>query len=116
MAYANGILTKLPLQGMQSGRDGQRQRRCRLLRTDSDAILPQNVKALVDVITELWRKESLPELFPEGGLGERLELEIKYGQCDHCKTVTETVWCAGDPCPRCGGVVEATGEERILWD
>ena len=73
-------------------------------------------ETLVDVCTELWCKELLPGLLPEGRLDELLELENKYGQCHHCQNVTETVWCVGDPCPRCGGVVEATGEEMMDSD
>ena len=82
-------------------------------------------EALVDVLTESW---SLPGMLPEEKFNEKLKeelkeilkkisgTEIKYGQCNHCHTLAETVWCADDPCPRCGGAIEATGEDFVLWD
>jgi len=73
-------------------------------------------EVLVDVCTEVWCKELLPRLLPQERLDEMLALENEYGQCPSCHNVSKTVWCSGDPCPRCGGVVEATGEELMHWD
>ena len=73
-------------------------------------------ETLVDVCTELWRQDLLPGLLPEGRLNEMVEIENKNGQCPRCETPVETVWSAGDPCPRCSGVVESTGEEMMNWD
>lgn len=57
---------------------------------------------LIDVCVGLW-EQTLPA-------GEQ------FGECHFCKTLTEQRWSAGDPCPRCGGEVEATGEEMLDWD
>lgn len=73
-------------------------------------------ETLVDVCTELWCKEPLPGLLPQKRLQEMHDLEHSFGQCHLCKSLTESVWCHGDPCPRCGGVVEATGKQVIDWD
>lgn len=73
-------------------------------------------ETLVDVATDLWCKDLLPELLPKDRLNEMLEIENKYGQCHKCNSRLETVWCSGDPCPKCQGNVEATGEEMMDWD
>lgn len=73
-------------------------------------------EALIDVCTALWGEELPPGALPARSLTEQHEPESNYGQCAHCGNVTEIVWCAGDRCPRCGGVIEATGEETMDWD
>lgn len=61
-------------------------------------------ETLVDVyIGEPWGDESLLK-------------HPNYGKCEHCNSTTEIVWVAGEPCPKCGGEIEATGEEFVNWD
>lgn len=76
----------------------------------------QKCEVLVDVCTALCCKEDLPGLLPSDRLEEVSEIENKYGQCHHCQNVAPIVWSAGDPCPRCGGIIEATDEKVVMWD
>jgi len=40
----------------------------------------------------------------------------ELGKCQHCSASPDITWQAGEPCPRCSGAVEATGEQVINWD
>ena len=73
-------------------------------------------ETLVDICTELWCEDLLPELLPAERLKETLDSESQMEKCHHCGTIAETIWLAGHPCPRCGGEVIATGEELLDWD
>jgi FPG/IleRS zinc finger protein len=74
----------------------------------------QNCETLVDVFVSLWCKELLH--LPESRMKELLELEGQVGSCLNCRSVAQQGWKFGEPCPRCGGVIEKIGDEMIDWD
>jgi protein-arginine kinase activator protein McsA len=46
---------------------------------------------------------------------KRSEWEITAGVCETCNTPVKQKWQDGDPCPRCGGSFDETGQ-ITMWD
>ncbi len=49
------------------------------------------------------------------GFGDDAPTPLEEVECPRCEGGHPSVWAAGDPCPRCGGVIQDHGAVA-LWD
>lgn len=70
---------------------------------------------LDDVSVSLWDREMLPDLLPPSRVNGLLEAEEEFGLCPSCKRPGGLPWVAGNPCPKCGGNVQAVQGEFEQW-
>jgi hypothetical protein len=72
-------------------------------------------QTLADVCLRLWCKDLLPGILSPSRVEELLAAEAELGSCPSCKRPGGQPWVTGNPCPRCGGVLQPTGEILIHW-
>lgn len=64
-----------------------------------------NCKTVQDIVVAQWPDYHLEEQTP-----------VPPSPCRRCKGTEYAEWNAGDPCPNCGGNMNAKVEGDILWD
>jgi hypothetical protein len=72
-------------------------------------------RSLDDVGLSLWCKDLLPGLLPPSRIEGLLEAEKDFGLCPSCKRLGGVPWSAGNPCPKCGGNMQAVEGQFEQW-